>query len=451
MTTTVHDAEVTALPIAEPKSKRRWAAIGSLSAASFVDKAEDNAISILWPQIYPTLGLSVGQLGPVLGISKLVMTLMQPVWGYAADRFSRKSLLVWFTGIWGLWTLVIGLVDTFPQLVMVRILSSLGLGVFAPAAFSLAADLFEEKTRGRAAGVMESVGVVGVLASFLVLPALAASSPEAWRLGFMVMGGASFVTGLLLAWAIKEPPRGASEAGLSDIITAESAVNYRITLADLQSLFKVRSWRWLLLKDALDAASYGIFTGWAITWFNELGLGDTAFIVLFLIILSGIIGHLLFGWLGDYLEKRASHRGRIVMIFTGLALMLPTFLGFLFIGVNSVPLLVVFGFLYSFGHSATAEGASWPVGQAVLPPELRGSGRAVINMVVGAVGALMLTISGLVADQVGVTTMFLFVIPLPILLSIVVWLPMFRDYSRDHDALSQMILKRREDLLSDSA
>jgi hypothetical protein len=85
----------TSLVMATPKTKKRWVAVGSLAAASFVDKVEDNAVSILWPGMYPALGLTVGQLGPVLGVSRLVMTLMLPIWGYAADSVSRKKLLVW--------------------------------------------------------------------------------------------------------------------------------------------------------------------------------------------------------------------------------------------------------------------------------------------------------------------------------------------------------------------
>lgn len=77
-------------------------------------------------------------------------------------RFSRKWLLVFFTGLWGLWTCAIDLVETLPQLVLVRSLSALGLGVFVPAAFSLIGDLFDAETRGRATGTMRALGLITV-------------------------------------------------------------------------------------------------------------------------------------------------------------------------------------------------------------------------------------------------------------------------------------------------
>ena len=65
--------------------------------------------------------------------------------------FSRKKLLIWITGFWGIWTLAIALVANLSQLFFVRIMSSLGLGVLWPTAFSLISDLFpsKEAARGR--------------------------------------------------------------------------------------------------------------------------------------------------------------------------------------------------------------------------------------------------------------------------------------------------------------
>ena len=49
----------------KPQGNRRWFAVFSLSAASFVDGGEDQALSILWPYMHRSLGLSVGQLGVI--------------------------------------------------------------------------------------------------------------------------------------------------------------------------------------------------------------------------------------------------------------------------------------------------------------------------------------------------------------------------------------------------
>ena len=72
--------------------------------------------------------------------------------------------------------MAIAIVQTLPQLMAVREISSLGLGVLWPTAFSLLGDLFERKERGRAAGIMTAVSFSGTIVSFGVLPLLATES-----------------------------------------------------------------------------------------------------------------------------------------------------------------------------------------------------------------------------------------------------------------------------------
>ena len=66
--------------------------IASLSAAFLVDSSEEQALPLLWPHMFSALGATVGQLGTILGASKLMTTILYPLWGYAADRYSRKML-----------------------------------------------------------------------------------------------------------------------------------------------------------------------------------------------------------------------------------------------------------------------------------------------------------------------------------------------------------------------
>lgn len=89
---------------------------------------------------------------------------------------------------------------------------------------------------------------------------------------------------------------------------------------------------------------------------------------------------------------------------------------------------------------------SWPITQAILLPELRGSGRAFIDMAGGAVGALTLVASGYLADQVGVSTMLLTIMPLPLLLTILAWIPLFRTYTTDRANLHKIMLERSENI-----
>ncbi|MCS7177823.1 MAG: MFS transporter [Anaerolineae bacterium] len=427
--------------------KRRWLSVVALAAAAFVDSSENQSLAVLWSRMYPALSLRAGQLGPVLGISDLVRTLTLPFWGWVADHFSRKALLVGITGLWGGWTLAIAFVHTFGQLLIVRVLSSLGLGVLWPTAFSLLSDLFDTRRRGIAAGVMAAISYCGSMAAFIVLPILATIEPYTWRLGFLVMGAASVLTGLFLL-VIYDPPRGAAEPELRDVITEEKAARYAFRLRDLPAIARVRTWWVLLFQNSVDNVAMAVLYGWAFVWLDSLGLGPQASIVVVLLTLGMLSGQLFFGWLGDRLERRYPVYGRATMALIGLFLTAPSLLGLLASGRRGLGALMLFGLLSGLGISSVDTGARWPMAQGVLRPELRSTARAALDMVIGAVGALMMTFSGSLVDAYGVTTMLLLLVPIPKMVAAFLWLPVFRTYPVDRAALHQVLMVRRQEMIA---
>lgn len=294
---------------------------------------------------------------------------------------------------------------------------------------------------------MAAVGLFGTLVAVIILPALAERSSEGWRGGFILMGSASFITGLLML-AIKEPPRGVSEPELRDIVTSKDADRYTFTWADLWTLFRIPSWRYLLLNELLLKMSIAVFVAWNFTWLTGLGLEPAVFYGTLLVVMVGLVGgSVFFGWLGDRLEKRFSRRGRVMLIQIGLIATVPCLIGYLLSSGEYIVWLVTFGFLAGFGNSAASEGALWPVAQAILPPELRGSSRAIFSMVAGTASALVLSLSGVAADRMGVSAALLWFVPLPILLSVFAWMPMLGSYPGDRDALHAALHRRRVELL----
>jgi MFS family permease len=433
------------------KPRRRWYTVFTLSAAAFVDSGENETLAILWPRMAPALGLNISWLGPLLGISDLIRTLTLPLWGWAADRFSRKALLVWITGFWGITTLLVAFTSNLWQLFAVRIIASLGLGVLWPAAFSLLSDLFDSKERGKAAGTMTAVSFSGTLVSFFVLPALAALSPEGWRYGFILLGLVSVLTGILFLF-INDPPRGSAEPEIGDILDEKAVERYSFRLHDLPVIGKVRTWWVLLFQNSFDNIALAVLYGWSFTWLDSLGLGDAAALVVGVLTLGTLLGHLFFGWLGDVLDRHYPKRGRAAMAQAGLIVALPSLILFILMGDQGVVPLMVFGMLSGLSLASVDTGARWPIAQAVLRPELRATGRAALDMVVGAVGALAMTLSGRVVAAFGgdVTAMLLLFIPLPKLIALLLWMPVFRTYPGDRQNLHGLLLKRREELQGDA-
>ena len=128
-----------------PVKKRR--SIRTLIALGFgylVDQGESQAMGVLLPIIQALWGFNNTQFGLMETLRNITQTVSAPFWGYAADRFSRKKVLIFGTGVWGIWTVLVGLVPDFGSMLIVRAISGLGLGALMPATFSLIGDHYAQ-------------------------------------------------------------------------------------------------------------------------------------------------------------------------------------------------------------------------------------------------------------------------------------------------------------------
>jgi hypothetical protein len=108
--------------------------------------------------------------------------------------------------------------------------------------------------------------------------------------------------------------------------------------------------------------------------------------------------------------------------------------------------LMVFGMLTGLMESLSISGVRWPLLQNIMPPELRGTGRAVVDMLVGIVTAGALVLSSTLVEALGqnVALMMLILVPLPKVLASLAWIPMYRTYARDVDAMHAGLREQRQ-------
>ena len=193
----------------EEEKPAKWRTLLALSLGYFVDQGEGQAMSIFSPVLRQLWGLSFQNLSLITFVRSLLQSLSSPFWGYLADRHSRKKVLFWGTGFWGIFTVILGLTQNFNQLLAIRVISGIGLGCLMPATFSIMADTFAPRIRGRMLGLLESVGILGIIIFTLGLGHLA--TPETWRYGFVILGIASILSGVIILLFVDEPLRGESE------------------------------------------------------------------------------------------------------------------------------------------------------------------------------------------------------------------------------------------------
>ena len=387
------------------KSKGKKARLlTALGFGFFIDSAEDVALPMLWPAVRSTLGLSYAQLSYIDSIRVIFQTFSGPIWGMLADRYNRKWILVIGTGVWGLWTSLCGLATDYWQLLVVRIIACIGLGCLYPAAFSLLADSFGPKQRGRAMGTISAIGMFGIVAGALTFGQVVGISEEGWRIGFIGLGLMSLLSGVVIAVLIKEPVRGAAEPELESVIDEESAARFRFRLADVKELVKIKTVLVNFLQGIFMLTTINALATFYVTWLvDDQGFSEEDAPLFFgIVVISLALGNLAGGLVGDWAFRRWPKYGRAVVSQVSIGISLPA-MWYLFSQADSSPEIVICSVIAGFFLDWTRRGAMQPMVQSAVRPELRSTAMALTEFVNGAFASIVIILFGKYADQYGLS------------------------------------------------
>ncbi|MEM9777657.1 MAG: MFS transporter, partial [Chloroflexota bacterium] len=241
----------------EIKVPGRWTNVVLLSFAGLVDGVEGGILGILFTVMRPALGLATSALGFIAALGKLVGAIFGPLWGMAGDRYNRKAILVFATGVWGIWTVALGMVQNYTQVLILVAISAAGASATTPVTNSVLSDLFTDKTRGWAKGVWAGItGILGIIA--IVMVGQLENVPDGWRMGYYVAGGLSILSGILIYFFYKEPIRGQTDAGMGNI-AQKAAEAHSFSIDKVASLFRIPSLG-LMLADKFLIGTVTLFT-----------------------------------------------------------------------------------------------------------------------------------------------------------------------------------------------
>lgn len=258
---------------------------------NFLDR---QILGILAGPIKAELSLSDSQLGALGGIAfaLLYSTLAIPL-ALLADRTSRTWVITASLAVWSGFTALCGFAGSFAQMFLFRIGVGVGeAGGVAPS-YAVISDYFPQEQRARALSIY-SLGIPLGSAGGVLLGGYIAQTVE-WRTAFIVVGLAGLLIAPIFRLTVREPARPAVQGNV-------------IPVSAVFGILAAKRSFWLLALGAACSSlcGYGVAFWLPSLLMRSFGLdlmGAGQFLGALLLI-GGVAGVLLGGWLGDRLGGR---------------------------------------------------------------------------------------------------------------------------------------------------
>lgn len=415
----------------------RWATLAVLLCFTLLHQADRLIVGPLTSSIMDSFHINEAQMGTVLSGALVTGSLLFPLWGYLFDRFSRARLLTIAAAVWGATTWLSAIAPTFGWFVASRAATGID-DASVPGAYSLLADTFEPRVRGKVYAALKvsiPVGyVVGAALATFLAPRIG------WRWVFVVTGSAGMLVAVLVALFVREMPRGATEPELAGAPGA--SLTFRWSVA--RRLLRRRTLVALYAQGFLAVIPINVVTFWMYRYLEtERGYSGRASLSVAIVTVTGLaMGLPLGGALGDRLFH-AMPRGRLLVV----AATVPGSL--LLCAALLVPATghVAFALLAMTGSFLTGFAAPNIVATIsdISPPQVRSTALAMQSLVETTGAALAPLLTGIVASRISLGTAFLVLIAGASVLWIPCYLVALRNVSDDIEQTRAELRARSRD------
>jgi MFS transporter, Spinster family, sphingosine-1-phosphate transporter len=356
---------------------------------NYMDRWVGSAVAPLIQSEFGLSDFSVGLLGSAF---TLVYALGALPFGLWADRGVRKTVIGTGVAVWSAATLLTGFTTNFAQLVVTRAILGVGEASYYPASTSLLGDYFQRHLRGRVMAVWSAGTAFGIAAGFAGGGLLAAR--YGWRPAFFCTAAPGLLFAFL-AFRLREPTRGSAEAQGPRLQRTREA-----SLSKMLELLRIRSLRDTILSQTALFFVLGADAYWLPTLLNRrfgMGVAEAGTLAGGVIVLGGLIGTLVGGFVADWRRKRSARADLEVAIVGFVSAAVLVSIGLLAPVDWFVPvflLAVVCLYLYSGPFTA--------IGQNVVVPSLRGSAVTITLLIAHLFGdSYAAAAVGLLSDALG--------------------------------------------------
>lgn len=417
--------------------KGRWRNLSTLIGVTVVESGEGSLTTTLFPAIAKSLGLGNTELGLLSTLGRLIGVPFGPFWVWYANHTTRRQAIFVSTLVSGALAVASGFAENFLLLLLLQTLQAGAVIGLTPITNAVIADSFEDKSRGRAVGML--YGISAILSSVIgPIIGLLSIWESGWRWGFWGVGALLIATGFLVLLLFREPQVGAADYGAQ-----ASRIEYaRPRLKDSIALMKIPTFSIMMVSRLLSGHLLIVVFGVQFL-VTERGFDNAlAAIVALPFGIGYFLGTVGGGFVVSAIDRRAGRNGRVVFLQTAQVLFAVVAFFATQFDVASIGYYAAFWGLMGLTQGLNP-GVNRPILMSVMAPELRAQGFVIYLTIFEVIGWAAFTyVAGVLADAFSLQAVFLWILVILMLVNAAVLGLLYRCYPRDRKRVDDLIESR---------
>jgi len=260
-----------------------------LNLLNYIDRQVLPAVVV---SVQRSLDLSDAEAGMLGTGFVLVFIVMSPIFGILGDTRPRKKLIALGAFLWSVATMASGVARGFWHLLAARVCVGVGEAAYGTIAPSLLSDYYPANIRGRIFSYFYVALPLGAALGYWLGGLL--NHHYDWRMAFYFTGAPGLILAAVALY-IHEPERGAHDGA--------QAPGHSVTWAVYLTLMKNLPYAMTVAGYAAGTFAIGALGFWMPKFlYTVRGLPENEAPMIFggILVVAGVIGSLLGGWVADY-------------------------------------------------------------------------------------------------------------------------------------------------------
>ncbi|XVF17230.1 hypothetical protein REPUB_Repub10bG0101800 [Reevesia pubescens] len=288
-----------------------------VNLAGIMERADESLLPGVYKEVGAALHTDPTGLGSLTLFRSIVQSSCYPLAAYLSMHHNRAHVIALGAFLWAAATFLVAISTTFLQVAVSRGLNGIGLAIVIPAIQSLVADSTDDSNRGMAFGWLQLTGnigsILGGLFSVLIASKTIMGIPG-WRFAFHLVWVISVIVGILVRFFANDP-RFSDNGNRAKEQVANKSFSSQVKdiIREAKSVMRIPTFQIIVAQGVSGSFPWSALS-FAPMWLELIGFShETTAFIMTLFVVSGSLGALFGGKMGDILAKRLPNSGRIIL------------------------------------------------------------------------------------------------------------------------------------------